>query len=413
MSTTYPHKLSLAKIAVVLIGLHCLFAANIALSMQSDVSEAAEREMLSNYETAMAKGDQAAAVKYALDYSEKLYGEDAPKTINLTHRYGSMLYQAGKFREATDVLIIALERSTVTFGESGGEAFELNMNIAYAYSKWRPGLSPRTRYFDRALEILRERGEHESIIYVTTLTSIAINLMENGGLGGGYTSHLSDTLQSPQVDAYVLPIESEYYSNYSRAEGYILEAAELSKKLEDQDEYITSKVAIAHAKLKVMETANLGVVPMGVTGYISKGTEREYYDREEERLTDAIDDLSRDTETNSIFLNAANSVLLDIAWMDGDENRMMAMCSNGTLNSADKYPPERLYDVMEGGMVFAPEIGIRVSKNIFRPLRSRNKQKEDKNGERVKKPYFIPVCVDGRLMAALIHAPKVTVEEIR
>ena len=121
----------------------------------------------------------------------------------------------------------------------------------------------------------------------------------------------------------------------------------------------------------------------------------------------------RDTETNSIFLNAANSVLLDIAWMDGDENRMMSMCSNGTLNSADEYPPDRLYEVMEGGMVFAPEIGIRVSKNIFRPLRSRNKQKEDKNGERVKKPYFIPVCIDGRLMAALIHAPKVTVEEIR
>ena len=64
-------------------------------------------------------------------------------------------------------------------------------------------------------------------------------------------------------------------------------------------------------------------------------------------------------------------------------------------------------------MVFAPNIDIRVSENIFRPLRSRIKQKKDKDGKRVKKPYFIPVCIDGHLMAALIHAPIVTIEEIR
>ncbi len=32
--------------------------------------------------------------------------------------------------------------------------------------------------------------------------------------------------------------------------------------------------------------------------------------------------------------------------------------------------------------------------------------------ERDKKPQFIPVCIDGRLMAALINAPRVTIEEI-
>jgi hypothetical protein len=64
-------------------------------------------------------------------------------------------------------------------------------------------------------------------------------------------------------------------------------------------------------------------------------------------------------------------------------------------------------------MVFAPDINMRISTNIFRPLRSRGKQTKDENGNPVKKPYFIPVCIDGRLMAALIHAPRVTVEELR
>jgi hypothetical protein len=92
---------------------------------------------------------------------------------------------------------------------------------------------------------------------------------------------------------------------------------------------------------------------------------------------------------------------------------MMNMCANSTLNSADDYPPDRLYEVMEGGMVFAPDIGIRISTNIFRTLRSRGKQQKDANGNPIKKPYFIPVCIDGRLMAALIHAPRVTIEEVR
>ena len=152
---------------------------------------------------------------------------------------------------------------------------------------------------------------------------------------------------------------------------------------------------------------------MGVVGYISGGTESDYYDREEERLNTAIDDLSQDTETNQIFLKAANSVLMEIAWLDKDEDRLMAMCANGIVNSADDYPPDRLYEIMEGGRVFAPDIGIRVSTNIFKTLRSRGKKQTDKNGKPIKKPYFIPVCIDGRLMAALIHAPRVTIEEVR
>ena len=398
------------KISIVLF---CLLVSVITQASQADTSNVTEREMLSSYEAAMANEDQTAALMYVLDYTEKTYGENAPETVRLTHRYGSLLYQDGNYQKATDVLIKALERSEAANGESGGEAFEINMNIAYAYSQWKTGLSSRMKYFNRALEILRERGEHESITYVTTLISIAINMMDNGGLKGSTTSHLSDTLYSAEAAENVLPIESEYTNNYDRAEKYILQAVEIGKKLEIQDEYILSKIAIAHAKLKVMETADLGAVPMGVTGYISGGTESEYYDREQERLITAIDKLSKDTDTNKIFLNAANSVLMEIAWLDKDEDRLLAMCANGSLNSADDYPPDRLYEVMEGGMVFAPDIGIRVSTNIFRMLRSRGKQQTDKNGKPIKKPYFIPVCIDGRLMAALIHAPRVTIEEVR
>ena len=380
---------------------------------QNDQSNAAEHKMLSNYKTAMANGDQTVALVYVLDYTEKAYGENAPETVRLTHRYGELLYQDGDYQRATEVLIRALERSVAAYGESGGEAFEINMNIGYAYSQWETRLSPRTKYFKRALEILRERGEHESITYVTTLVSIAINMMDNGGLKGDYSSHLSDSLYSEAAAEIVFPIEREYSNYYDRAEKYILEAVEIGKKLEIQDEYILSKIAIAHAKLKVMETADLGAVPMGVTGYISRGTEKEYYDREQERLMTAIDKLAQDTDANRIFLDAANSVLMEIAWLDKDEERMMSMCTNGSLNSANDYPPDRLYEVMEGGMVFAPDIGVRVSTNIFRPLRSRGKQQLDENGNRIKKPYFIPVCIDGRLMAALIHAPRVTIEEMR
>jgi tetratricopeptide (TPR) repeat protein len=239
--------------------------------------------MLSKYETALANGDQTAAVKYVLDYTEKANGVNAPKTVRLTHRYGSLLYKDGDYQKATEVLIKALERSTAAYGESGGEAFEINMNIAYASSRWQKGLSRRTKYFDR----------------------------------------------------------------------------------------------------------------------------------EQERLMTAIDELSRDTDTNRIFLEAANSVLMEIAWLDEDEDRLMAMCTAGMVNSASEYPPDRLYEIMEGGMVFAPELGVRVSTNIFRASRSRGERPKDENGNPVKRPFFKPVCIDGRLMAALIHAPRVTIEEVR
>ena len=69
--------------------------------------------------------------------------------------------------------------------------------------------------------------------------------------------------------------------------------------------------------------------------------------------------------------------------------------------------------IMEDGTVIAPDIGLRISTNIFKALRSRGEPPTDEHGKPVKRPYFVPVCIDGRLMAALINKPRVTVEELR
>lgn len=389
-----------------------LFATASALAALDAVPLVSETEMLSLYEAEMAAGNQPAALKIILEYSEQTNGENAPETVRLTHRYGYSLYQDGDYRRATEVLLTALERSTVAFGESGGEAFEINMNIGFAYGKWRTGLLPRKKYFDRSLEILRERDEHETITYVTTLINIVVNLMSSTSLQGSYSSSLSDTMQSEAVSEYVFPIEHEYYSNFGQLEKYVDEAVELAEKLKIEDEYIVSKVAILQAKLNVMDTADRAVVPMGVGGYISGGTESDYYDQEQERLTVAIDDLSRDFNENRLFVEAANKVLLEIAWLDKNKDRMMAMCTNGTLNEASQYSPDRIYEVMEGGMVLAPDLPMSIKRNLFGRRTTRKSLAKDKDGNPVKKPYFKPVCIDGKLMAALVNAPHVTIEEL-
>jgi tetratricopeptide (TPR) repeat protein len=282
----------------VTIGLFCLVVLNIALASRDDVSRADETGMIAKYEAAKADGDEAAAVRHVLDYSKEAFGENDPATIKLMHHYGHVLYQSGEYREATQVLKEALERSIAVFGESGEEAYQLNMNIAYAYSQWSPSLSNRTRHFDRALEILRETGQHESTEYVTTLVNIIVNLMENGGLEGGFSPNVGEYFDDLERDDYFASMEHEYRNYFHIAEKYVLEAVELSEKLESLDEYLLAKIAIIQAKLKVMETADLAAVPMGVYGYISGGTAKELYEREEARLATAIEKLSRDIDQN-------------------------------------------------------------------------------------------------------------------
>lgn len=59
------------------------------------------------------------------------------------------------------------------------------------------------------------------------------------------------------------------------------------------------------------------------------------------RMT-AIDKLSENPQLNASYLHAANKALLEIAWLDSDKDRMYAMCTEGVLNSASEYPPDRV-----------------------------------------------------------------------
>ena len=236
--------------------------------------------------------------------------------------------------------------------------------------------------------------------------------MGSTALQGSYSSYLSDTLQSEAVDDYSFPIEREYHSNFGKLESYMDEAIEIGSRLEDQDEYIRSKISILQAKLNVMETADRDAVPMGVSGYISGGTADEYYDEEVDRLTAAIADLSQDMDANAIYLQAANKILLEIAWIDKDRDRMLDMCVNGALNSASEYPPDRIYEVMENGRVIAPDMPFSVNRSLFSRRTTRNRKATDQDGNPVRKPYFMPVCIDRQLMAVLVNAPRVTIEEL-
>jgi tetratricopeptide (TPR) repeat protein len=407
----YPVTRSSTVLLGILTGLLLLLSAGVTEAVQVEVPEAERREALSRYEAAMAEGDRKGAVKHILELTEKMEGENSPLTVKLTHRYGHLLYQDGEYRDATKVLNKALKRSTAAFGETGGEAFEINMNIAYSYSQWSPSLSSRMKHFDQALEILREQGEHESMRYVTTLVNIVVNLMDNDGLSGDYSTELGlDYERYMEDELTAFSPEQEYRAHHDKARKYIVEAAELAGKLEDVDEYLSAKIAIAQAKLNVMETADLLAVPIGVRGRMTRGTAKKRNDVEEDRLMTAIDKLSEDIENNRIFLNAANKGLMEIAWLEKDRTRMDTMCANGTLNSASEYHPDRLYRVEEDGSVIAPQFSFRVTNNIFKSV-VRDEQQTDKNGNPVKRPYFMPVCIDGRLMAALTNAPRVVIEE--
>ncbi len=367
-------------------------------------------EVMSRYEALMAEGEPTAAVKFLLDHAEEAYGENAPRTVRLTHGYGYLLLQDGEYRKAVKALKKALDRSIAAYGDTGGEAFDINLNLGYTYALWRDNPSASTRYFDRALEILRERGEHESLAYVTTLVNIVFSLMEDGGLEGVHTSNVRDYFPP---EGMKVRIDLKYTNYFHLASKYAREAVELSSRLESEAPFLSAKIAIVQAKLNVMETTDLDDLPVAVEGYISPDAVSGNYDREEARLLAAIEQLARDTDANSIFLKAANHGLMEIAWLQKDEDRMAAMCASGALDSTSDYPPDRLYEIMPGGVVFAPEIGIRVSTDLFSPLKSRVAPPGELSREPVKKPYFKPVCINGRLMAALIHAPRVTVEELR
>jgi hypothetical protein len=121
--------------------------------------------------------------------------------------------------------------------------------------------------------------------------------------------------------------------------------------------------------------------------------------------------LAEDPAANAGALAAANATLLDIAWFDNDLRRMQAMCASGALDSSADFPPERLFRISADGSVIAPNFSFYVPSNIFRNKVRRRKPPRDENGDRIPYPYYVPVCVEGELMAALINAPRVIIEE--
>jgi hypothetical protein len=120
----------------------------------------------------------------------------------------------------------------------------------------------------------------------------------------------------------------------------------------------------------------------------------------------------QDAEKNQDFLDIANGARMDVAWLSDDMQRMASFCSSNTLNMASRYPPHRLFEIEDDGSVIAPRFSFLISSNIFKRMKPSRFENSETNRKRNKQPHFLPVCIDGRLMAALINAPVVEIEDI-
>ena len=187
---------------------------------------------------------------------------------------------------------------------------------------------------------------------------------------------------------------------------------ELAEVLDIEDPYLSANVAIVQARLKVTETVFREMVAPIIRGGISGITAQEYRQREDSHLSNAIDVLMADAVQNHDFLDIANSARMDIAWLSKDMQRMVDFCINNSLNMTTRYSPDRLFEVTDDGSVIAPNYSFRTTSNIFIRPKAREHDNWGPNQMPGKVPYFIPVCIDGRLMAVLINAPRVTMEEI-
>ena len=382
---------------------------------------AAEAEALNNYDTATAAGRHAEAAKYVLDYMEKTEGENTPQTVALTHRYGNLLREEGDIREAVSALKLARERGIIAYGEHGIELFQINLDLGDAYVDRDIGLGRPKQYFDDALEVLQKNGRRETILYVRALVGIISRLTQSGALDGALAADAAGlSLTSPGGAGFENLLSSgfsslshTYRSGYPVLDEYIQEAIELAGILEIEDPYLSAKIAIVQAKTKVTENLYLEVIPPAVRGSITSSKARENYQREDDHLLSAIDVLKTDPEQNQDFLEIANNARMDIAWLSEDMERMANFCTSDTLNMASRYPPDRLYEIEDDGSVIAPRFSFRVSSNIFRRLKESNVDGRSTSLRKSdKRPQFLPVCINGRLMAVLINSPRVTIEEI-
>jgi hypothetical protein len=392
-----------------------------ALAERNDSPGTAETEALNNYEVATAAGRHAEATKYVLDHMEKSEGENAPLTVALTQRYGNLLREEGDIRGAVAVLKTARKRGIAAYGEHGIELFEINLDLGEAYVDRDIGVGKPKEYFDYALEVLRKNGQHETIQYVTSLVGIASRLTQAGALEGALSfDNAGVNLTNPGGPGFetlansgMSSVTHAYRSGYGVLDGYMQEAVELADVLEIEDPYLSARISVVQAKINVLETMYLEVVPLGIRGSVSGTAVRKKYQQEDNNLSSAIDVLMEDAEQNQEFLEIANSARLEVAWLSDDMDRMENFCKGNTLNMASRYSPDRLYEIEDDGSVIAPRFSFRVSSNIFKRLRESNVDGRGPKTRRTdRKPMFVPVCIDGRLMAVLINSPKVSIEEI-
>jgi len=383
-----------------------------------------EAEALANYEAAKAAGRLAEATKYVLDYMEQAEGENAPLTVSLTQRYGNLLRDEGDIREAIKALKLARERGIIAFGEHGMELFAINLDLGEAYVDRDIGAGKPLEYFDDALEVLRENGQRETLLYVKTLVGVTARLTQAGALGGTFSADtraesIGNFIRTDantdrgrnESGSGLTTIDYRYDTGYRVLEGYMQEAVELAEVLDIEDSYLLAKVAVIQAKTKVLENVFLEVVPPHIRGSISGTKAQENYDREDDNLVSAIDVLMEDPGLNQSFVDIANSARMDIAWLSKDIERLTDFCSSNTLNMASEYPPDRLFEVAPDGSVIAPRFSFRIKTNIFERPDPGTYSNRNLNDDDRPQPQFVPVCINGRLMAALVHTPVVTIED--
>ena len=213
------------------IGLAALSAPVHAQSSADDSLSAAKTEALTNYEAAKAAGRHAEATKYILDYMESTEGENDPQTVALTHRYGNLLRTEGDIREAVSVLKMARQRGIIAFGEYGIQLFEINLDLGDAYVDRDIGVGIPKKYFDDALEVLRQNGQRETTLYVRALVGIASRLTQAGVLDGAYSAETRGDNAADLVASGLTSVTHDYESGYRVLEEYMREAVELAAVL--------------------------------------------------------------------------------------------------------------------------------------------------------------------------------------
>jgi hypothetical protein len=249
------------------------------------------------------------------------------------------------------------------------------------------GVGKPKKYFDDALAVLRENGQHETVLYVRTLVGITSRLTQAGALEGALSADTAGLgLTNPGgagletlINSGLSSVTHDYQSGYRVLAGYMREAVELVEVLGIEDPYLSAKVAIVQAKTKVLETLYLEVVPPSIRGSVPG------------RCGKNINRRTTISHPQSTF-----------SWRMPNRTRTFWISPTATV-----WILRGLARIWKGWLVFA-----RIIPSIWPPDIRPTGCTRSKPGETFRKPQFVPVCINGRLMAVLINSPKVSIEEI-